>query len=460
MQDNIKKIHFVGIGGIGMSAIAGICLADGDIVSGSDLRPNNLTRRLSKSGVLIYDGHDAGNVAKDTDIVVKSSCIRDDNPEIVQAANSGINVISRGQMLKSIINRARFSVGITGTHGKTTTTGLISHILSYCGKDPTVLIGGEVDSFNGNFKFGASGIVAAEIDESDGYFRNIDVSSGVVTNIEREHIENYGSMNNLIEAYKEFVSRIDKQGFCVYNGEDEILDDFVRKNSCKNISFGIEKKFDVCASNYIYDKSIEFDLKAFGRGMGRVRSSLIGRYNLMNILAAAAVGLEMKLDFTQIADAIASFNGVKRRFDIVGECGGIKIIEDYAHHPTEINAVITAAKNYSSGRVVSVFQPHRYSRTKDLIKEFAECFYSTDILVLTDIYSADEEIKGDINAGGLYKVLDKTRFEKTLFLKKEDIPESISGIVKRNDIVLVLGAGDIRQISSEIVKKIQGSRTD
>ncbi|MFH1309227.1 MAG: UDP-N-acetylmuramate--L-alanine ligase [Candidatus Omnitrophota bacterium] len=460
MAEYIKKIHFIGIGGIGMSAIAGICVSNGDKVSGSDLRLSNLTQQLAKSGALIHEGHDASNIAKDTDIVVKSTCIRNDNPEIIQAVRLGINVVSRGQMLRSIIDKASFSVGITGTHGKTTTTGLISHVLAYCEKDPTVLIGGEVDSFNGNFKLGHSGMVVAEIDESDGYFRNIKVSAGIVTNIEREHIENYGSMDNLVEAYKEFVNRIDECGFCVYNGEDKILDGIIKKSLCKSISFGIDKKFDICAHNYTYAKNIEFDLSAYGSVLGRVKSSLIGRYNLMNILAVVAVGLEIKLDFVQIAEGIASFKGVKRRFDTVGEFDGIKIIEDYAHHPTEINAVITAAKNYSLGRVVSVFQPHRYSRTKDLMKELTNCFYSADILILTDIYSADEEKKKDINARSIYETLDKTRFEQALFLEKEDIPELISGIVKKDDIILVLGAGDIKDISLEIVREIRNSRID
>ncbi|MBL7072378.1 MAG: UDP-N-acetylmuramate--L-alanine ligase [Candidatus Omnitrophica bacterium] len=452
----VKNIHFIGIGGIGMSALAKIYLSKGHIITGSDLRLNDLTDELKRLGSVIFEGHDALNVPPDTDIAVRSSCIGNDNPEILQAKKLGVKIISRGELLRMIILEHDLSVGITGTHGKTTTTSIISHILHICGKTPTVIIGGEVELFNGNAKLGGGWIAVAEIDESDGYFRNIRPKCAVVTNIEREHIEHYGSMENLTEAYKEFARGISKDGFFVFNGEDPILRSFREELRARTISFGLDGEFDVSAKHVKFDKFIEFELNAKGARSRRFTSSLIGRYNLMNILAAVSVCLEIGLSSAEIASALDSFSGVKRRFDIIGTAKGVKVVEDYAHHPTELNSVITAARRYNtSGRIISVFQPHRYSRTKDLKREFSNCFYSSDILVLTDIYSADESAAEEIKIENICRDMDKTRFEKVVFLRKKDIPEFIRETAKQDDMVLVLGAGDIREVSGKIIDRIR-----
>ncbi len=451
-----KKIHFVGIAGIGMSALAHIYLSKGHTVTGSDQRPNNLTDELRRLGGVVYGAHDASNVSPDTDIVVKSACIRDDNPEVLRAAACGIKIISRGELLREVIAEALISIGITGTHGKTTTTALISHILETSGKDPTVVIGGEVELFRGNAKLGAGEMVVAEIDESDGYFRNIPTKCAVITNIEREHIEHYGSMENLIAAYREFAGRISEGGVFVFNGEDPVLKSFpIMTRSSREISFGLDGNFDISAKNFKYDKFIEFEPVIRGVSFERFTSPLIGRYNLMNILAAIAVCLEQGLSIGEISKAADSFGGVKRRFDIVGDIGGVKIVEDYAHHPTELSSVITAARGFNSlGRVISIFQPHRYSRTKDLAREFLNCFCSSDILILTDIYSADEELAEAVKVEAMYEGIDKTQFEKVVVLDKGDIPRFIGETAKHGDIVLVLGAGDIREVSSLIVDRL------
>jgi len=451
----MKKFHFIGIGGIGMSALAKIYLSKGYIVTGSDLRLNNLTDELKRRGGIIYEGHAVRNVPPGTDIAIKSTCIREDNPEILQAKKLGAKIISRGELLREIVTGDELSIGITGTHGKTTTTALISHILQMCKRDPTVIIGGEVELFGGNAKLGAGKIAVAEIDESDGYFRNIRSTSAVVTNIEREHIEHYGSMENLIEAYKEFAHGVSQNGFFVFNGEDPILRSFRKELSTRTISFGLDGEFDVSAKNVKYDKFIEFELDAKNAESRRFTSSLVGRYNLMNILAAVAVCLEMGLSAKEIASALDSFRGVKRRFEVVGIAEGVKVVEDYAHHPTELNSVITAARRYhTSGRIISVFQPHRYSRTKDLKRGFSNCFYTSDILVLTDIYSADEPGEKEVKIENICQNMDKTRFEKVVFLKKKDIPEFICETAKQGDMVLVLGAGDIREVSGKIIDRI------
>jgi len=453
----IKKIHFIGIAGIGMSALAHIYLSKGYTITGSDQKPNNLTDELRRLGGVIYEGHNASNVSPCTDVVVKSACIRDDNPEILQAAAFSIKIVSRGELLREVLTEEPTSIGITGTHGKTTTTALISHILEISGKDPTVVIGGEVELFRGNAKLGRGEMVVAEIDESDGYFRNIPTKYAVITNIEREHIEHYRSMENLIAAYREFAGQISEGGVFVFNGEDPVLKSFsiTTPPRARKISFGLAGNFDISAKNFRYDKFIEFEPVIRGVSFGRFISPLIGRYNLMNILAAIAVCLEQGLSIGEIAKAANSFGGVKRRFDIVGSIGGVKIVEDYAHHPTEISSVITAAREFnSSGRVISIFQPHRYSRTKDLAREFLNCFCSSDILILTDIYSADEAVSEAVKVEDMYEEIDKTQFEKVVFLDKRDIPRFVGEIAKYGDIILVLGAGDIREVSSLIVDRL------
>lgn len=437
-----------------MSGLANILISRGDKVSGSDLGENNLTAELRKSGAAIYKGHRAENVAQDTELIVKSTCIKDDNPEIIKAVAMGLPVIMRGDLLKMLMEEAAVSIGVTGTHGKTTTSALISYMMDFSGKNPTVIVGGEMERFKGNAKPGSNDLVVAEVDESDGLFRALKVTCAVVTNLEREHLEHHGSFENLVGAYHEFMARIPEDGLLVYCGEDEKLGTVAKKMKTNKIVYGFGKGFDVTCQNVKHDKSIEFDLVMFGEVKGRVKSPLVGRHNVLNLMAAFAASLEMDADLDRSLEAAASFRGAKRRFESVGKVDGIEVIEDYAHHPTEIRAVIKAAKEYGTGRVVTVFQPHRYSRTKDLLDEFAECFYGSEILVLTDIYSAFESAKEKMSTSVIYDRLDKSRFERVELVKKPDIPEFVSGIVKPGDIVLVLGAGDIREQAAPLLRKI------
>lgn len=439
-----------------MSGLAHIYLVKGNTVTGSDLKPNNLTDGLRRRGAVIHNGHHAGNVPEDVDLVVRSTCIGENNPEIVRARELGMPVISRAEMLKEVIDGAPFSLAVTGTHGKTTTSALAAHVAEFCGKDPTAIVGGEMECFGGNAKAGGGGVVVAEVDESDGYFRNIASTCAVVTNIEREHMEHYGSFDNLLGAYTEFIGRISPGGSFVYNGEDPVIGGIARAAAARKVTFGIDGDFDVTCRNYTYARSVEFDLIARGRDRGRVRSPLMGRYNLMNILAAIAACVEAGFDPGAVIEGISSFRGVKRRFDRVGRVGGIEVIEDYAHHPTELRSVIDAARDYSEGRVIAIFQPHRYSRTRDLKREFAGCFYGADVLIMTDVYSASEKAIEGGGAKDLFDTMDKSQFEKLTLIGKEDIPESVSGIVRDGDTILVLGAGDIREISGELLSRIEG----
>jgi UDP-N-acetylmuramate--alanine ligase len=268
-------------------------------------------------------------------------------------------------------------------------------------------------------------------------------------------MEYYGSMESLLEAYGDFISRISPDGIFFYNGEDRSLVSLADRTKARRSDFGIDGHFKVTCSNYVCRKSIEFDLVVQGRICGRVKSPLIGRHNLMNILAAVSVCLELGMDFKDIAAAVETFRGVGRRFDKIGKIGTIEVVEDYAHHPTELLAVIRAAKNYGEGRVISIFQPHRYSRTNDLADDFVRCFYDSDVLILTDVYSADEEPVEGVEIRDIYDRIDRNRFEMLDFVKKEEIPDLVSRIVRDKDLVLVLGAGDIREISAPLIEMIE-----
>ena len=451
----MRKVHFIGIGGIGMSALADILITDGIRVTGSDLRPNNLTDMLSEKGAVISEGHSKDNVPGDADIVVRSTCIRDDNPEIIRAVEKGIKIISRGEMLKTVMEKSPLSVGITGTHGKTTSSGLVSYIADQCGMDPTVLVGGEMARFGKNARSGRGDIIVAEVDESDGYFRNIGSTHALITNVEREHMEHYDSMEDLLNAYREFIKRVSPSGALLFNGDDAVLTELASVSRAKKISFGTGSGNDLTCRVSEYKRRIEFDLIRGKKNIGTLRSGLIGMHNVRNILGAAGIGLELGLDFGGIAEAVRLFEGVRRRFDRVGTVGSIDVIEDYAHHPTELRSVIRAAKDYSKGRVIAIFQPHRYSRTRDLMDDFAGCFCDSDVFILTDIYSADEDPSGKMDVKLLFDAIDKSVFSEAHLAGKEAIPEIVAGIVRDDDTVLVLGAGDIRDISGALVGSIR-----
>jgi UDP-N-acetylmuramate--alanine ligase len=450
----MKKVHFIGIGGIGMSALADILITRGITVTGSDLRPNNLTGMLGSRGAVITAGHSKDNVPADADLVVKSTCIRDDNPEVLRAMEAGLELISRGEMLRIVMEGSPLSVAVTGTHGKTTSSGIISYIADHCGMDPTVLVGGEMTRFGKNVRSGGGEIVVAEVDESDGYFRNMGSTHALITNVEREHMEHYGSMEALLDAYREFIEKISPSGVLVFNGDDPILSDLVGSSRAKKISFGLDQGNAVTCDVLEYKKRIEFGLIRGGEVLVKIRSDLVGMHNVRNILGAAALSLELGLDGVDIADAVAQFDGVRRRFDRVGTAAGVDIIEDYAHHPTELRSVISAARDYSRGRVITIFQPHRYSRTRDLMKDFASCFKGSDIFILTDIYSADEDPSGKMDVKVLFDAVDRDVFSESYLAGKEDIAGLVAGIVKTNDTVLVLGAGDIRDISRDLLGEI------
>ncbi len=455
VKDSMKKIHFIGIGGIGMSALADVFLSRGYTVSGSDIRLNNLTDKLQDKGADIRGDHSGDNVCRGMDLVVRSACIGEDNPEILRARDLGLTIISRSEVLEKLLKDFSESIVVTGTHGKTTTSSLVAFIADHCQLDPTILVGGEMHNLKSNSKIGESDLIVAELDESDGHFKNVSAKYSVITNLEREHMDHYGNFDNMLKAYKKFSENTISDGVFIYNGKNQWLRDITRTVKAKAINFGIDGDFDYTLKNLHCERKIEFDLVVGGADHGRISSRLIGRYNAMNILAALAVCFEAGFPPAKVIDAISKFEGIKRRFELVGEVNGIKVIEDYAHHPTEINAVLTAAREYTEGKIVTVFQPHRYSRTQDMVEEFADCFSGSDILILTDIYSADEKEKSKISVHEILSRVNREQFSRVEYFPKDRIAEFIPKCISGKDIVLVLGAGDIREIAPEILKSIE-----
>jgi len=451
----IKHVHMVGIGGIGMSALADILCSGHMLISGSDLKNNRLIDQLKHKGCRIAKGHK--NIYGRPDIVVRSFSVKEDNPEICQARERGIPVVERSELLRSIINSKSNTVAICGTHGKTTTTAMVSLILDKAGLDPTVLIGGEVDHFKGNSKTGKSEVFVTETDESDGFIATLSPRFRVITNLEKDHMEHYKTMNNLMATFKKFIGN-SKPGYVMfYHYADGNLRKLKKYFKGRSKSYGFSPRADLCAAALKRDKfSTEFDYCVKGRKLGRVRLNVPGIHNVLNSLAAISVSMELGVPFKKCAELIGHFNGVKRRFEIKARLGGMTLIEDYAHHPTEIRTVIDMARGLNEKRIIAVFQPHRFSRTKHLHGGFVEAFSGVDELVLTDIYAAHEKPIEGVSSDSIRKDIIKLGSVKTVnCISKDNIPGYLAGHVRSGDVVLVIGAGDINGIVPEVIRCIE-----
>ncbi|MDP3790599.1 MAG: UDP-N-acetylmuramate--L-alanine ligase [Candidatus Omnitrophota bacterium] len=449
-----KKMHFIGIGGIGMSSIAIILLKMGYKISGSDLESNSLTEKLKKLGADIFIGHSEGNVGPDVEIAVYSSCINNANPEIVQARQRGIPIVKRAEVLGELLNSKK-GIAITGTHGKTTTTSLISVMLENGGLDPTVIIGGEVALFGSNAKYGNGEFLVAEADESDGSFIYLKPFYSVITNIEMEHVDYYGTLEDSITAYAAFANNTKKQGALFYNNDDENIKKMLKNFKGKSESFSLYKGADIYPHEIKMSEFRSSYLCVYkNEVLGRVFLKIPGRHNILNSLAAIQVGLKAGLSFEKITQGIQDFTGTKRRFHLRADCEGVMLIDDYAHHPTEIRAVLEACGNWKGRRLVVIFQPHRYSRTKFLAEEFGRCFKGCHKLILTDIYAASEEPIEGISSKVIYDRVKKHGPDDVIMLGKKEIADHIMKSKKSGDMILVLGAGDIKDIANELSEKL------
>ncbi len=443
-----QQIHLVGIGGSGMSGIAEVLLTLGYKVTGSDLQASDPTRRLEELGGRIFFGHQESNVGE-AQVVVISSAVSAQNPEVMAAKAKQIPVIPRAEMLAELM-RLKFGVAIAGAHGKTTTTSMVANVLAQGGLDPTMVIGGKVNALGSHARLGRGDLLVAEADESDGSFLRLSPTIAAVTNLDREHLEHYGSMERINECFLEFINKVPFYGLSVLCADDDRLRALFPKIVKRYQTYGISEPDGVRPDFFATDIRLnqwgaEFRAQFRGRNLGPFRLAMPGRHNVSNALVAIAIGVELDVPVDLIRKALAAYTGVERRFHLRGEVNGIMVVDDYGHHPTEIKAVLSAAKEGWGGRrLVVVFQPHRYTRTCDLLEDFAKAFAQSDVLFLTEIYAAGEQPIPGVSGAKLAEIVRAAGHPSVTFVEQKDqLVEQVLPHLKSGDLVITLGAGDI-----------------
>ncbi|MDR0724168.1 MAG: UDP-N-acetylmuramate--L-alanine ligase [Endomicrobium sp.] len=447
MLKKCYKIHFIGIGGSGMSGIAEVLINLGHSVSGSDLKRTDITEYLKEMGAKIYIGHEAKNVGV-VDVVVTSAAINKDNPEVTAALKNKIPVIPRVDMLAELA-RLKHAVTIAGTHGKTTTTSLTSLVLAEGGLEPTIVIGGRLKNLNTSARLGKGSYIVMEADESDGSFLKLSPVVTAVTNIDNDHLDYYGSMEVLKEAFVRHTNSVPFYGAAILCSDDDVIKNILPKIKRKYITYGLKGSPDIKAVNIkVLDTCTSFDVFYMGKKLGNVCIKIPGKHNVLNSLASIGIGVWLGIPFALIAKAINSFNGVGRRLEIKGEKNGITVIDDYGHHPTEVEATLKAIKHFWPKRkLIVLFQPHRYTRTKNLFNEFGKSFKSADEVKVLDIYSAGEKAIDGVNAELILDSLLKNKSNADKFIDINTLAKSLSF----GDIVLTLGAGDVWKKGEELL---------
>jgi UDP-N-acetylmuramate--alanine ligase len=453
-----KHYHLIGIGGIGMGTLASLLLDQGHRVSGSDLKDNDLIHGLRKKGALVHIGHHTGNVARDVDFVVYSSAVRVNNPELIESESRNIPVLRRAEVLARLVNQ-KVGITIAGAHGKTTTTSMISSLLINAGLRPTTAIGGIINgqtAYNANL--GEGKYFVAEVDESDGTFHYFNPHYSIITNMDFEHVDYYKNWDGITQAFTKYIAGTHSDGCLIVCGEDKKLLGLVRAQKVRAVTYGIGEGNDVYAADVKMDGFETSFVCATRQGtVGTFQLFVPGRHNILNALACISLGLQLGIAYEVMFRTLKDFSGVKRRFQLKGRAGGVTVIDDYGHHPTEIKATLNAARLFAPKRLITVFQPHRYSRTKFLLDEFVEHLSLSDELVLTDIYAASEKVSEGIGVGTLLERLQNTLGHRVTFLKIEDILKYLQEHVQDGDMVIFLGAGDIYHLSDELVKILNGS---
>jgi UDP-N-acetylmuramate--alanine ligase len=444
--DQIRRIHFVGIGGIGMSGLAEILAAEGVSVSGCDSRRSATTDLVASHGIPVTIGHDPSHV-EDADLVVMTSAVKGLHPEIDAARAKGVRVMKRAELLGTLVNEKR-SVGVSGTHGKTTTSAMIATVLEEAGLDPTVLVGGILRNFESNAKRGAGEYLVVEADEYDRTFHQLRPEIAVVTNIEADHLEYYGNFEAIVEAFRIFVGGVKRGGVVVGCVDDEDVARLLRHAEVRPVSYGLSEDADVRAVNIEYhERGTSFEVP----GIGFFKLFVPGEHNVRNALAAIGVGRALGIDGERIAAALAKFLGVDRRFQILGDYHGCIIVDDYAHHPTEIRATLEAARaGYAGRRIVALFQPHLYSRTIDFAKEFADALRVADVPLVAPIYAAREQPVDGVSARIIADAAPGIEF---IDRSNAQIVNELRRRLKPNDIFIVMGAGDVHEVAEQLVRE-------
>ena len=439
-----------------MSGIAEVLLNLGYSVTGSDLRESEATQRLQSLGAQLFMGHKEANLSGNPSVVVISTAVKFSNPEVLEARKRNIPVIPRAEMLAELM-RMKYGVAVAGSHGKTTTTSMIAAVLSAAGLDPTMVIGGRVRSLGSNAKLGQGAILMAEADESDGTFLLLTPTIAVVTNIDREHMDFYQTMDRLSESFLAFINKVPFYGLAVLCLDHPTVRALVPKVKKRFATYGLSPEADFCARDLRTEAmEVQFSVTHRSQPMGKLSLRLPGRHSATNALAAVAVAHELEIPFSQVADALGSFTGIHRRFEIKGESRGIMVIDDYGHHPVEIQATLQAIRDGWKRPLTVVFQPHRYSRTRDLFDEFLISFEGADRLVLTEVYAAGEEALPGIGGEVLYQAIKrKGHLEVEFIPDKREIAGQLVPRLRAGDIVLTLGAGDIYRVGEEIVEELR-----
>ncbi len=455
MYGKIDKIHFVGIGGIGMSGIAEVLLNLGYKVSGSDLRRSEITERLATLGGEIFYGHLRENVVG-ADVVVISSAVKNDNPEVQEARENLVPVIPRAEMLAELM-RMKYGIAIAGTHGKTTTTSMVATLLGFAGIDPTIVIGGRLNSLGSNARLGQGKFLVAEADESDGSFLKLSPTIAVVTNIDADHLDFYSGIEEIKDTFVEFINKVPFYGLAVLCIDNDNVADIIPQVNKRFMTYGLSAQADIRACDIkLEGLNTSFVTQFRGERLGEISFKMPGAHNVLNALAAIGVALELNVSFSVIQEGFRDFGGVGRRFQVKGEVNDIMVVDDYGHHPTEIRATLAAATAGWDRRLVVVFQPHRYTRTKELYDEFVKAFHDAEVLILTDIYPAGEEPIEGVTAEALARsVRQHGQKDVTHISDQEELVGHLLEILKPGDILLTLGAGNIWQTGELLLQKLE-----
>jgi len=452
-----QHLHFVGIGGIGMSGIAEVLLNLGYRISGSDLKLSPITKRLETLGARIFEGHDAPNV-DDAKAVVISSAVREDNPEVREARRRQIPVIPRGELLAELM-RLKYGIAVAGSHGKTTTTSMVAAILSYAGLDPTVVVGGRVGTMGSNARVGKSDFLVVESDESDGSFLKLAPILAVITNIDREHLDHYGTFEAVVDSFVDFANKVPFYGADILCLDDEVVQRTLPRVTRRTITYGTSAQADLVISDVKHGASAhEFSLHFHGRDLGRFRLRVPGMHNVLDATAAVAVALELEVAPEKVREGLESYEGVDRRFQKRGEVAGVTLIDDYGHHPTEIRATLDTARASGFGRILVLFQPHRYSRTRLLKDEFGRAFHQADAVYIVDIHAASEEPEEGVTAEALAARIREFGHRSVSYAGPLDRGvEAVAAAAKPGDLILTLGAGSIARAWEHLLRVLEES---
>lgn len=448
-------VFFIGIGGISMSALANICINKGYKVSGSDLNDSYLVENLRKQGANIFLSHKRENISDDIDIVVYTAAVKHDNPEMVEAKQKHKLLINRAAFLGQIMREYPNSIAVSGTHGKTSTTSMLSAIFEHSKLDPTILVGGNLNIIGGNVKIGKSDNFITEACEYSDSFLNFHPKIAIILNIEEDHLDYFSGLDEIKASFNKFGKLLPEDGYLIINGDDHDTHGVLHDIKATVLKYGQEPSNDVIISNISFDDNGygSFSLNYKGENLNDFKLSVPGTHNIYNATSAIITALVSGIDLSDIKEGITSYTGVGRRFERKGTYNDALIIDDYAHHPTELKATLSAAKNMCKGRLWCVFQPHTYSRTKSLLKEFSESFYSADRVIIADIYAAREKDPGDITSKHLVDKLSHNHVKVDYITDFNDIADFLAENIQPNDVVITAGAGPINQVAEILVKK-------